>query len=86
MYYTLINYFDVWGNKIDGYEVNNQCIEAENLYIDTESTAKEIAEFLRSIGFLTTSDMRKIHIDDMGTCIEIFQKKDMVPLGCLMPE
>lgn len=25
--YSLINYFDVWGNAKDGWEVNNLCTE-----------------------------------------------------------
>ena len=32
MFYTLINYFDVWGNAADGFEVNNQCIECDDLF------------------------------------------------------
>ena len=81
--YKLINYFDVWGNEKDGYEVNNLCTEADDLWIDDDSTLKEIAKFLVQIGFLVTSDMRKLHFEDDGTYIEIYQKKGMYPLGRL---
>lgn len=81
--YRLINYFDVWGNEKDGYEVNNLCTEADDLWIDDDSTLKEIAKFLVQIGFLVTSDMRKLYLEDDGTYIEIYQKKGMYPLGRL---
>ena len=81
--YKLINYFDVWGNEKDGYEVNNLCTEADDLWIDDDSTLKEIAKFLVQIGFLVTSDMRKLYLEDDGTYIEIYQRKGMYPLGRL---
>ena len=81
--YRLINYFDVWGNEKDGYEVNNLCTEADDLWIDDDSTLKEIAKFLVQIGFLVTSDMRKLYFEDDGTYIEIYQRKGMYPLGRL---
>ena len=81
--YRLVNYFDVWGNEKDGYEVNNLCTEADDLWIDDDSTLKEIAKFLVQIGFLVTSDMRKLYLEDDGTYIEIYQKKGMYPLGRL---
>lgn len=81
--YRLVNYFDVWGNEKDGYEVNNLCTEADDLWIDDDSTLKEIAKFLVQIGFLVTSDMRKLYFEDDGTYIEIYQRKGMYPLGRL---
>lgn len=81
--YRLVNYFDVWGNEKDGYEVNNLCTEADDLWIDDNSTLKEIAKFLVQIGFLVTSDMRKLYFEDDGTYIEIYQRKGMYPLGRL---
>ena len=81
--YRLVNYFDVWGNEKDGYEVNNLCTEADDLWIDDDSTTKEIANFLVSIGFLNTNDMRRLYFEDDGTYIEIYQRKGMYPLGRL---
>ena len=80
--YRLINYFDVWGNEIDGWEINNQCSEGEDFYISNESSAKEVCEYLKSAGYLRTSDMRKLYVDfsTYNGCIEIYQKKGMCPL------
>lgn len=87
MKYSLINYFDVWGNAKDGYEVNNLCIEKTGITITDDATDKEILDYLVQIGFLTTSDMRKVKIDtSCGDMMEIYAVKDMYPLGRLQAE
>jgi len=78
--YRLVNYFDVWGNKKDGYEVNNQCIEADDLVITDDATPKEICEYLKSINMLATSDMRRLEVVDWGDMIEINERKSGCPL------
>ena len=85
MYYNLLNYFDVYGSKEDGWIVNNVCVQEEDLYVSNDSTDKEILEFLVRIGFLSTSDMRRVRIEDDGENIYINQVKDNVPLGALIP-
>ena len=83
MVYDLINYFDVWKDE-EGWQVNNLCVEEEGLYIDDTCTDKEILQFLVKIGFLVTSDRRKVYLEDMGDgFIEIYQKKGNIPLGRL---
>ena len=82
--YILINYFDVWGNAKDGFEINNQCQECDDMYISDDSTDKEICTFLKQSHFLATDDMRKLQVIDDGTMIEI-QTKAGMPLFCLMP-
>lgn len=77
--YTLINYFDVWGNAKDGWIVNNQCVECD-VHISPDATDKEICEFLRIIGFLKTSDMRRLEVEDYGDTIEICERKGHKPL------
>ena len=83
--YKLINYFDVWGNAEEGWEVNNLCTEMEDITITNDATDKEILEYLVSIGFLTTSDMRKVRLENSCSpdMIEIYQVKGMMPLGRL---
>lgn len=81
--YRLINYFDVWGNEKDGYEINNLCVEADDLWISDDSTEKEILKFLVQIGFLRTSDRRKVYIEELGEMMEIYQRKGNYPLGRL---
>ena len=71
MKYTLINYFDVWGNSDDGYEVNNLCNEG-NLDI-VNDTNDDILQALKDFGFINdwvkTSD---IDIWNNGYMIELF--------------
>ena len=84
--FELVNYFDVWYNEDEGWQVNNQCIEFDDLYLADDLTAKEIAEALVSVGFLVTSDMRKLYIDMASEdFIEIYQRKQMMPIASLRP-
>lgn len=85
MFYTLINYFDVLGNKKDGYEINNQCIKFNDWYISDDSTKKDILNYLVKAGYLKTSDMRKVNIDDYGDYMEVYQVKNHFPLFGIMP-
>ena len=80
MKYTLINYFDVWGNKNDGWEVKDQCIEADDIVIADDATPKEICDYLKSIKMLATSDMRRLEVIDWGDLIEINERKSGRPL------
>ena len=87
MEYSLINYFDVWGNDKDGYEVNNLCVEKTGITIAYDATEKEILDYLVQIGFLNTSDMRKVRINTLdGEMMEIYAVKGMQPLGRLERE
>jgi hypothetical protein len=62
--YQLINYFDVWGNEKDGFEVNNLCVEEKDLMIEENSTDKEIFQFLKLIGFIKkTVRLNQLNID-----------------------
>lgn len=81
--YTLINYFDVWGNAKDGWEVNNQCVEIDDLIITNDVTDKDVLDYLVSVGFLTTSDMRKVKLENLGEDMEIYEVKGHKPIGCL---
>lgn len=79
--WRLINYFDVWGNKEDGYEVNNQCTEFDDLMMDEESTDEEIIQFLQTTGFFTDSaSLETVTIEDMGDLIEFSDKETGMPL------
>jgi hypothetical protein len=82
--YSLINYFDVWGNKKDGYEINNQCIEFSDLIIVDSATNKDIVKYLYDIGFLSTHDMRRIDVINHGDLIEVYSKKDAMPICALL--
>lgn len=82
--YDLINYFDVLGNAKDGWEVNNQCVEATDLYIAPDSTDKEVLKFLVQIKFLSTSDRRRVGVEWYGDGYEIYAVKGHKPIGLLM--
>ena len=85
--YSLINYFDVWGNAKDDWEVNNLCTEKTGITITEDATDKEILDYLVQIGFLATSDMQKVKIDTIdGDMMEIYAVKGMQPLGRLQRE
>ena len=81
--YELINYFDVWGNAKDGWEINNLCVEFDDLYLLNGLTDKEILNSLVTAGFLTTSDMRRFNVYWSGEMIEIFEKRGNKPLCAL---
>lgn len=80
MYYTLINYLDVLGNKNDGYEINDQGIEFDDWYISEDATHKDILDYLVKRGYLSTSDMRRVRIADVGDYMEVYAVKDDYPL------
>lgn len=82
--WTLINYFDVIGNKEEGYEINNQCVEFNDLVIADDATPKDICEYLVKIKMLATSDMRRLSVEDCGDLIEIYERKSGLPLFGLM--
>jgi len=70
----LVNYFDVWGNKKDGYEVNNMCVECDDLYLNNIDN-KNILQLLKTIDFLQPSTrINQVIIENDGTMIEIYQK------------
>lgn len=51
--YRVINYFDVWGNEKDGWEVNNLCEEGTIELVDYTSVTETIKK-LKELGFLAS--------------------------------
>lgn len=78
--WALMNYLDVWGNAVDGWEVNNLCTEFDDLWMSDDIEPEEIIEYLHEIGFLATADMSRFDIDDMGDIIEVSSSDDGQPL------
>ena len=78
--YTLINYFDVWGNEVDGYEVNNQCVEATDVIIADDATDQDIINYLFQHEYLNDDGLWLYEIENNGDFIEIFAKETMMPL------
>lgn len=76
---TLINYYDVWGNAADGWEVNDQFNEGD-FEIPDNATPKQIITELFKWGYVAQPDLRKYVVEDTGSGIEIYAKKGNRPL------
>lgn len=50
--YKVVDYFDVWGNEEDGFEVNNLC-EVGEIQLKDYTNYHEMFQALIDIGFLT---------------------------------
>ena len=83
--YTLINYFDVWGNEEDGWEVNDCCSEADDITITDDATEQDIIDYLYNIEFFKTNDLEKFDVEYCGDFIEISEKETQKPLCSLRP-
>ena len=83
-HYKLINYFDVWGNPIDGWEVNDLTTVEEDIVIAEDSTDEEIIDFLIQIEYLKPEARENVHLESYDNeMIEIVQTKDDYPIGRL---
>lgn len=84
MYYDLIDYFDVWGNETEGWQVNNLCKIEEKIFIDPDSTDEEIIKFLIKIDYLCEGSENLVYIESCDSdFIEIFKKDNNLPIGRL---
>jgi hypothetical protein len=78
----LINYFDIWGNPEEGYEVNNLCSEGE-FHLPKDFTEEQLLQGLKDHGFLREFvKMEDIDFMDLiGYGVEFFTSDDGCPLG-----
>ena len=84
--WTLTDYFDVWGNEVDGWEVNDVSIWSDNIELEDDMTDKEIINQLIEIGYLSPRARDQIKLIDGGDWIEIeFSDSDKpgIPMGRL---
>ena len=87
MRYKLIDYYDVWDNEKEGYEVNNLCTCATGIEITDDATDADIINYLKSINFLSekaTTETIELSGDDFF--IELTEKETGYPLGRLERE
>lgn len=84
MYYRLrlIDYFDVLGNKKDGWEVNNLCVEWDDVWTKNLDD-RSLLEILKITGFLQKNiRINQIHFEWIGPEVcEISAKRTHYPLG-----
>ena len=79
--YSIIDYFDVWGNETDGWQVNNQCVVCDDLHIEEDASDDEIVGYMVSAGFLKEEAVGHVTVEDYGDgMIEISVKEDGMPL------
>ena len=84
----LIDYFDVWGNETDGYEVNDRIDTNIMLEIPYDVTDEELISKLVNVGFLgnnATVENVRIEWSDETFC-ELFEMETDLPLCCLVLE
>ena len=82
--YKIVDYFDVWGNPIDGWEVNDLTTVEEDIVIAEDSTDEEIIDFLIQIEYLKPEAKELVHLESYDNeMIEIIQTKDDYPIGRL---
>lgn len=78
--YKLINYFDVWGNKKDGYEVNNLCSEGE-IVIPENATNKDLVQAIKDFGFFKkTTRTNMLYISNDFEMIEFDERRTGKPI------
>ena len=83
-HYKLIDYFDVWGNAEDGWEVNDLTTVEDDIVIAEDSTDEEIIDFLVRIEYLKPEAKELVHLESYNNeMIEIVQTKDDYPIGRL---
>lgn len=85
-YFDLVDYFDVWGNEEDGWEVNDVSIVERDIWISDDTTEEELFNFLKdSVGYFN-KDVKFSDVEiiwDSPEFIEFFDASNGYPLGRL---
>ena len=83
-HYKLIDYFDVWGNETDGWEINDLTTVEDDIIFAEDSSDEEIIDFLIQIEYLKPEARENVHLESYDNeMIEIVQTKDDYPIGRL---
>lgn len=87
MKYKLIDYYDIWGNEKEGYEVNNLCTWITDIEIADDATDADIINYLKSINFISEkATTETVELDGDDFYIELTEKETGYPLGRLERE
>lgn len=84
MKFQVVDYYDVWGNETDGWDVNG--VSREDCYIDLvfDNTDDEIIEKLVEVRYLSVDAVDHVNVDWLDdTMIELTVKENGFPLGRL---
>lgn len=78
----LINYFDVWGDKKDGYEVNDLCTEFEDVYINDNSDRSILNMLKLTCMIKETCRINQLTFDrnSFENAIEIYERVTKKPM------
>ena len=83
-HYKLIDYFDVWGNEEDGWEVNDVTTVENDIVIAEDSTDEEIIDFLVRIEYLKPETKDLVYLESYDNeMIEIIARENDYPIGRL---
>lgn len=78
--YELINYFDVWGNEVDGYIVNDAMVSG-NVEFPENATDAEIILSLKDFGILGEyANENTISIEGDDMFMELKNKDNDYPI------
>lgn len=70
----LVNYFDVWGNKKDGWDINNLCTEGM-IELPDNYSKHDIVKAIKEVGFFKPSvRLNMLEIEDLYPYYEISHK------------
>jgi hypothetical protein len=79
--YRLVDYFDVWGNEEDGFEVNNLAVIEDGITISDDATEQDILDLLYNMEYLNTKDPSKINVEMFDPdMIELFDASNDCPI------
>lgn len=80
--YTLVDYFDVWGNEEDGFEVNDVS-RLEGFFLPKDATDEQIIGILRASGYFNEkASAETVLVDDAGDGMIEFTDKDTLRPIC----
>ena len=84
--FTLVDYFDVWGNEEDGYEVNDLARE-EGFFLPKNYTNAQAIACLRGSGYLNNKATEKtVEVEDLPDLgIELVSSENGCPI-CRLEE
>lgn len=78
---VVTDYFDVWGNRKDGWEVNNLSHSEYNSKINSIYDKKSLLRWLKRIGIMRKHvRTTQLIFDELDNGYEISEKKTLMPL------
>ena len=84
MIYRLVDYYDVWGNEEDGWEVNDVIRTDIVIELDDKNTGEDVIDELIYAEYLYSAAKDKIRVDWFEPeFIELFNNDNDYPLGRL---